>query len=473
MILMVTERCPKALSLRRRGRDREALPKKLRLLHAKNGRDACSDENGCVNGSAHVVLTLAVFGVMLGLVVWRPRHYHEAWWTVLGAGAMLLLRLLSPQQALGAVLAGKSALLFLLALLLLSLLVEKSGFFDWAAILCARVAAGDGRALYRNAFLLGAVVTAVLSLDTTAVMLTPVLLSLVKRLRLPAEPYLALCVFVANIASLLLPISNLTNILFASAFKLTFTSFALRMLGPELVALLVTYAFLRRYFARELPNRFDCHALPEPSSVVPDARYFRASVIVLGAVLVGYFLAPLVNVEPYTVAFAGSAVLLALGSSTGRVPLRALGEVSWGVFPFVVGLFIAVRGLENLGVSELFSRWVAHSEPSVTSRWLAIAGATSLAANTVNNLPAALLLRSALLSGHSEIGAAFAGLIGADAGSIVTPFGSLATLLVFAIARRTGAPVREGRIVWLALGLAPLVVLTSTLVLALSFAVLP
>ena len=245
------------------------------------------------------------------------------------------------------------------------------------------------------------------------------------------------------------------------------------MLGPELVALLVTYAFLRRRFGRELPSRFDSRALPEPSSVVPDARYFRASVLVLGAVLVGYFLAPLVNVEPYTVAFVGSAVLLAHGTSTGRVRLSALGEVSWGVLPFVVGLFIAVRGLENLGVTEVFFRWLVHSESSATSRWLVIAGATSLAANTVNNLPAALLLRSALLSGHSEVGAAFAALIGADAGSIVTPFGSLATLLVFAIARRAGTPVREGRILWLALGLAPLVVLTSTLVLALSFAVLP
>jgi arsenical pump membrane protein len=426
-----------------------------------------------LTGSPRVVVTLLVFGVMLGLVVWRPRRYHEACWTVLGAVTMLLFRLVSPQQALAVVLAGKSALLFLLALLLLSLLVEKSGFFDWAAIVCARVAAGDGRALYRNAFLLGALVTVVLSLDTTAVMLTPVLLSLVKRLRLPAAPYLALCAFVANIASLLLPISNLTNILFASAFKLTFALFALRMLAPQLVALLVTYAFLRRYLGRELPNRFDFRALPEPSSVVPDARYFRASVIVLGAVLLGYFLAPLLGVEPYTVAFIGSAALLAFGSSTGRVRSSSLRELSWGVFPFVVGLFIAVRGLENLGVTEALSRWLTHSESSLTSRWLAIAGVTSLAANTVNNLPAALLSRSALLAAHAGSGAAFAALIGADAGSIVTPFGSLATLLVFAIARREGAAVAEGRIFWLALALAPVVVLASTLTLVLTFVVLP
>jgi arsenical pump membrane protein len=197
-----------------------------------------------VTASVRITLTLAVFGAMLALVVWRPRRWHEACWTVLGAAAMLSLRLVSPHEAASATWAGKSALLFLLALLLLSLFVEKSGFFEWAAIQSARAAAGNGRLLYRNAFLLGAIVTAVLSLDTTAVMLTPVLLSLVKRLRLPATPYIALCAFVANIGSLLLPISNLTNILFASAFNLTFAVFALRMLAPQIVALAVSYWLL-------------------------------------------------------------------------------------------------------------------------------------------------------------------------------------------------------------------------------------
>jgi Citrate transporter len=111
-------------------------------------------------------------------------------------------------------LAGKNALLFLFSLLALSLLVSKSGFFDWAAIRCARIAKGNAHALYRNAFVLGAIVTAILSLDTTAVMLTPVMLAVVKRIKLPASPYVVLCAFVANVGSLVLPISNLTNILF-------------------------------------------------------------------------------------------------------------------------------------------------------------------------------------------------------------------------------------------------------------------
>ena len=123
----------------------------------------------------------------------------------------VVLGLVSPREAIDATLAGKNALLFLLPLLVLSLLVSKSGFFEWAAIRCARVAKGNAHSLYRNAFVLGAIVTAILSLDTTAVMLTPVMLAIVKRLKIPAAPYVVLCAFVANVGSLVLPISNLTQ----------------------------------------------------------------------------------------------------------------------------------------------------------------------------------------------------------------------------------------------------------------------
>jgi arsenical pump membrane protein len=204
---------------------------------------------------------------MLALVVIRPRRWNEAWWTMLGAAAMLAFGLVTPHDALGAIFAGKNALLFLLSLLALSLLVGKSGFFDWAAIRCALVAKGDAHSLYRNAFVAGAIITAILSLDTTAVMLTPVLLALVKRLKVPAAPYVVLCAFVANVGSLLLPISNLTNLLFADAFHQTFAAFAARMIAPQLVALASTYAVLRYHFRRDLPKQFDGESMPEPASV--------------------------------------------------------------------------------------------------------------------------------------------------------------------------------------------------------------
>jgi len=408
---------------------------------------------------------------MLVLVFARPRRWNEAWWTMLAAAAMLVLGLVSPREAIDGTLTGKNALLFLLSLLALSLLVGKSGFFDWAAIRCARIAKGNAHALYLNSFVLGAIITAILSLDTTAVMLTPVVLAVVRRVKLPAAPYIVLCAFVANVGSLVLPISNLTNILFADAFHLTFAAFAARMIGPQIAALVTTYAILRWHFRRELPNYFDGESLPDAATVVPNRAYFLASVTVLVVVLVGYFLAPIVGLEPYVIAFAGSGVLVIAGAATGRVRIRTAGELSWDLFPFVVGLFIAVQGLENLGIVGVASRWLSDMKPASPENLLATAGATALASNIMNNLPAALIARSVLLGSHAHTNTILAALVGADAGPMITPFGSLATMLVLALARREGAEVRTREFVMLGLWAVPLIVVATAIALALNIVV--
>ena len=423
-----------------------------------------------MTGAARIVVTLVIFAAMVALMVVRPRRWNEAWWTMLAAAAMLALGIVTPRDALGAILAGKNALLFLLSLLALSLLISKSGFFEWAAIRCAQVAKGDAHSLYRNAFVAGAIITAILSLDTTAVMLTPVMLALVKRLKVPAAPYVVLCAFVANVGSLALPISNLTNLLFADAFHQTFAAFAARMIAPQLVALVTTYAVLRWHFRRELPKRFDGESLPDPASVVPNHAYFLFCVTVLAVVLICYFLAPLMGLEPYVFAFAGSAVLAFAGMAGGRVRIRAARELAWDLFPFVIGLFIAVQGLENLGIVGVESGWLASMRPGSPEKLLSAAGATALASNFMNNLPAALIARSVLLRSHSHMGTVLAALIGADAGPMIPPFGSLATMLVFAFARRDGEEVHAGRLVVLGLWATPVIVVLTVLALALSFA---
>ena len=423
-----------------------------------------------MTGTARMVVTLGVFAAMLVLMLLRPRRRSEAWWTMLAAIAMLALGLVTPHQALAVVLSGKNTLLFLLSLLALSQLIGKSGFFDWAAIRCAGIARGDGHSLYRNAFVVGAIITAILSLDTTAVMLTPVMLALVKRLKVPAAPYVLLCAFVANVGSLLLPISNLTNLLFADAFHQTFAAFAARMILPQIVALVTTYAILRWHFRRDLPSVFSTKSLPDPASVVPNHPYFLVCITVLVAVLVGYFLAPLLGLEPYVFAFAACAVLLFAGMANGRVHIRFVREIAWDLFPFVIGLFIAVQGLENLGIVGVASRWLAEMSPGTPQMLLATAGATAFASNIVNNLPSALIARSVLLSAHAHTGTVLAALIGSNAGPMITTFGSLATMLVLALARRDGEEVHTGQLVLLGLWAVPVIVVLTALSLSLTFA---
>jgi arsenical pump membrane protein len=420
-----------------------------------------------MTANARIALTLAVFFTMLALVVIRPRRRHEAWWTVAGAALMLLLGLVSPREAIDTTLSAKNPLLFLLSLLALSTLLGKSGFFDWAAIRCARLSGGCARGLYRNVFVLGALVTATMSLDTTAVMLTPIVIVIARRLALPAAPFVVSCVFVANVGSLLLPISNLTNLLFADSFQLTFAEFAARMLVPQAVALATTYWLLRWHFRGELPRRFARERLPDPFSLIPNVIYFRACVGALAIVFVGYFAAPVVHVEPYIVTFLAVGALAIIGITTGSVRPRIVREVSWGVFPFVIGLFIAVRALENLGATSIVSSWLAHLPGDSVTQLVATSSTTAVASNLMNNLPAALLARNALLVTHVDVNVSFAALIGANAGPMVLPFGSLATILVLAQARREGVGLADRRLLLLGLWMTPIIVLVTTMALVL------
>jgi arsenical pump membrane protein len=187
-------------------------------------------------------------------------------------------------------------------------------------------------------------------------------------------------------------------------------------------------------------------------------------------VLVGYFLAPLLGLEPYVFAFAASAVLAFAGLAAGRMHVRVVRELAWDIFPFVIGLFIAVQGLENLGIVGMGSGWLAEMRPGSPEKLLTAAGATACAANIVNNLPAALIARSVLLRSSAHMGTVLAALIGANVGPMITPFGSLATMLVLALARRDGEEVHAERLVLLGLWAVPIILVLTTLSLALTFA---
>lgn len=408
-----------------------------------------------------------IFLATLVLVLTRPRGVGEGWWAALGAIAMLVFGLVTVDQAAAMIWLSRDALLFLLALLALAALLESSGLFEWAALEASRRAAGDGRRLFRNVFVLGSFVTITLSLDTTAVMLTPIVIAFVQRLRLPARPYVIGTAFVSSVGSLLLPTSNLTNLLFADTFRVPFVRFALWMLAPQLVALVATYVLLRWAFRGELARSFDVRELAEPWSVVPDRRYFGAACVVLALVLVGYFMAPVLGVEPYAVGFAGAVVLLASGLRRGRVGVRTLREIPWGLVPLVLGLFVVVRGVENAGIVEAAARISATGGGHPVARVFLASGVTAAASNVLNNLPTALLARSVLQAPPPDEARMFGALVGLDVGPTVLPTGSLATLLVLEVARRKGERVSGIEMIKIGWWLTPIVLLLATIPLAL------
>ena len=416
----------------------------------------------------HLVLVVGIFVATLVLALTKPGAVHEAVWTLGGAAAMIAIGAVHPRDLRAIYDTSGPAVLFLVALLVLSALVDKSGLFEWAALLAARRSRGSGRVLFRNVFVLGAVVTATLSLDTTAVLLTPVVLSFVRRLDVSARPYVIACAFVANAGSLALPVSNLTNLILCAAFRIPFAAFVAHMVPVQLGVLLVTYACLRRHFASELgafePSRVEA----DPSTVIPHRRYFVTTVGVLAAALAGYLVAPLVGIEPYVVAFGAVVVLVVAGALAGRVRGRDARDVSWGVVPFVIGLFVVVQGLESLGLAGALAHVIASSPGGAVGRALATTGVTALASNAMNNLPAALVARSALetLGGHPAL--VYATLVGTNVGPNVVPFGSLATVLVLALARERGVRVSAWSFARAGLWTTPFVCVLASLAIALT-----
>jgi arsenical pump membrane protein len=410
------------------------------------------------------LLTLVLFASTLIAVVLRPRRVAAGWWTCGAAAIALVAGLVRPGEVWRLVVVAREALLFLLALLLLSALLEASGFFEWAAVLAAR-SARNGAGLLGSVMVLGSLITIVLSLDTTAVILTPLVVAAAQRLEVPARPYVLACVFVANVASLLLPVSNLTNLLLAA--HVPAGRFALAMGLPQLLTLLVLWAGLRFACRGELHQAIDRARLPPASKVIVDRPFFLAACAVLVLLLAGYFVGPALGVPVWVTTFAGVVLLGAVGIGRQRLGRSGAQHLSLGVFPFVVGLFALVQAVENLGLERPLVRWLAELRPA----WVGLAamtGVASLASSALNNLPATLLVRSLLGSLHAPESWMHAALLGTNIGSCLTPHGTLATLLVLAAAARRGVDLPPLEVVTVALWLVPAMLVAGLAALWLS-----
>ncbi|AZI58070.1 arsenic transporter [Nakamurella antarctica] len=369
------------------------------------------------------VVGVALLLAVLGFAFWRPRGLPEVVLAAPAAGATVLLGIASPQQAWESVHQLGPTLIFLGATLLIAHLLDRDGVFEWlGGILGVRSAGRPARLLLR-VFIAAAVTTAVLSLDATVVLLTPAILVTVKRLRFAAAPPLYASAHLANSASLLLPVSNLTNLLAYQAVGLSFAGFTSLMALPWVGAVLVEYAVFRLYFRQQLV------ALPAAQQVSADTLRAapRTCLAILAAILAGFGLSPLAGVESVWVAVAGASVLAVRALLRRETHPRALlREINVPFIAFVACLAIVVAGATSHGIESALAALL----PSGTSWWslVMIAGLAAALSNVVNNLPATLLLVAAL--GHPAAPAAvLAVLIGVNIGPNLTYTGSLATLL--------------------------------------------
>jgi arsenical pump membrane protein len=359
---------------------------------------------------------LALIGCLAAAVA-RPRGLPEALFG-LPLAAILVCAGIEPWAAATSTARHLAPTLAFLALILVfGKLCADAGMFAYLGAVAARASSGHAPRLLLLVVALASVVTAALTLDATVVLLTPVVVRSARRLGLPARPHVLACVELANAGSLLLPISNLTNLLAFSASGVSFGRFAELMTLPWIVTIALEWAGLRLLF------RTDLHAPPSPAPPLPRAPRYPLAVVAL--TVAGFAVTSALHVAPAWAAGAGIALLAAAAARSGRTRVRdAAAAASLGFVGFVLALGVIVDAVDRHGAARVLARLLPHGEslPAL----LAIAFVAALAANVVNNLPATLAL-TAVVAGHPL--AVLAVLLGVNIGPNATYVGSLATLL--------------------------------------------
>jgi arsenical pump membrane protein len=330
----------------------------------------------------------------------------------------------------------------------LSALAEVAGFFDWLAVLSARLAGNSARRLFLNTFLLGSLISMFLSNDATALILTPIVYTLVTRLRLPVLPFLFACTFIADTASFLLPVSNPINIIVISRFPLDLFTFLRLLLLPSLVGIGINVGVFFLLYRRQLQGHFDIKRLPAIETVIKSKSYFRYTCAVLGLVALAYIVASALQLPLSLVALSGALLLLAGALCWKQTTARAVGkQISWSIFGFIAGMFIIVRALEGSGLTAQFGQLLLHL--SGNTRFGSVLVGTlgaALGTNLINNVPMAVVLNSALggvqhIAPSTHLGFVAATIFGCDLGPNLTTVGSLATVLWLLILRRRNIDV--------------------------------
>lgn len=392
----------------------------------------------------------------------RPRKIAEAYW-VCGGGILLVLpRLIPLHQAAHAVYEGLDVYLFLIGMMILAELAREEGVFDWVADVAAQHARNSPGRLFVLIYLVGTLVTALLSNDATAVVLTPAVLAVVRRAKVDPKPYLLACAFVANAGSFVFPISNPANLVIFDQHMPPLGMWLRIFLLPSAASILVTFLCLRWASRREL--RGEMRGEVKQVLLSTEGKLALVGLAIAAAALV-----------------SSSALGLSLGATTccaavfaiavvawrdRSIPLKVAKGMSWSVLPLVAGLFVIVEALQNAGLLRLgLTGLRALAE---TTTWVAKGTAAlvvALLSNGMNNLPVGLMSGAAIRHAQETSVAAHAILIGVDLGPNLSVTGSLATILWLIALRREKVEITAWEFFKIGVIAMPVALIASLLVL--------
>lgn len=400
-----------------------------------------------------MLIAFLIFLVTIVLVIWQPKGLGVGWSAALGAVVALLAGVVSLSDIPVVWQIVWNATATFIAVIIISLLLDEAGFFEWAALHVARWGNGSSRKLFAFIILLGAAVSALFANDGAALILTPIVIAMLLALRFSPAATLAFVMaagFIADTASLPLVVSNLVNIVSADYFGIGFSEYASVMVPVNLVSIAATLGMLLWFFRKDLPRTYELDQLKAPEAAIRDKATFVAGWWVLALLLVGFFAIEPLGV-PISAIAAACALILYLIAARGHVisTRKVLKDAPWQVVVFSLGMYLVVYGLRNAGLTEYLTQIL--NVFAGYGIWGASIGTGLLAAglsSVMNNMPTvlvgALSIHSAEATGIVREAMIYANVIGCDLGPKITPIGSLATLLWLHVLARKNIVITWG-----------------------------
>ncbi len=395
-----------------------------------------------------MITAILLFLAVLILIIWQPRGLQIGTTAMIGAVLAILLGVVSLDDVWRVISIVWDATLAFIGIIIISLVLDEIGFFEWAALKMARLSKGSGRRLFVYSLLLGALVAAFFANDGAALILTPILLSKMKLLRLDSKAIFAFLMaggFIGDSASNPLVISNLTNIVTADYFHIGFWEYAKHMFWPNLLSVFASILVLYLYFRKNIPKEVDISILKDPKEAIKNSMMFRLSWVFLALLLLGYFIGDIYHIPVSIFALGGALLFLLLGAKYKAVkPLMTLKIAPWQVVWFSIGLYVVVFGLKNAGLTQELAHIITYLKTQGEIQ--AVYGTGFLAAflsSVMNNMPTVMVMDIALDQADAAH-LAYANILGCNLGPKMTPIGSLATLLWLHVLDKKGVHIGWG-----------------------------
>ena len=392
-----------------------------------------------------MLLASLLFLVTLIFVIWQPKGLQIGTTAVIGAVIALLLGVVSFEDVGVVTSIVWDATLAFIGIIILSMVLDEIGFFEWCAIKMAKLSHGNGHLMFVYALLLGAFVSALFANDGAALILTPILLAKMRILKLNIKTILAFLLaggFISDSASLPFVFSNLTNIVTANYFNIGFAEYLSMMITPFVVSVIVSIGVLWLILRKDIPQNIDISLLKDEAEVLKSKTLFNFSWLFLALLIGGYFIGDHFNLPVSLFALGGGVLFLAIASYLKTVDAKAIiKNAPWQVVWFSIGLYIVVYGLKNAGLTDYLT--LVLEDLNTRGDTIAIVGTgfiSAILSAIMNNMPTVMIMDISLQNIGNEA-LAYANIIGCNLGPKMTPFGSLATLLWLHVLAQKGVKI--------------------------------